>query len=245
MVITSKTNENIKKIYRLKDKKYRKEYKLYLVEGLKMTREAIEKGLPIENIVVSEEIKDEIFYTDKTLVVTKEIIKHLSDEVTPQGVLAVMKMPENLPFAPMGDCILLDRIQDAGNLGTIIRSAVAFNIKEIYLYNCVDLYNTKTIRSSMSGIFSIKAYSGDRIKECLKDIPLLCADMSGERLEDFIPYDKQCIVIGNEGNGVSDEIRSICNKTISIPMEKDMESLNAGVACSIIAYKLYVSKKNN
>ncbi len=237
-MITSKTNPLIKEISKLNsDRKYRYESGLYTVEGVKPVRECITAGCEIDKIICTEERFEEF---PQAVTVSAEVFRHICTEISPQGVLALVKIPENGLKAPQSSCLLLDRLQDPGNLGTIIRTANAAGYGEIYLINCVDAYSPKTVRASMSGIFHVKIYSDtqENILRALEGVPLICADMDGENVFDFTPPEKFCLCIGNEGSGINEEIMLRANKTIKIPMAETCESLNAGVSAGIAMYQL-------
>ncbi len=237
MVITSRSNPTVKFFLSLHDKKNRRQSGLYLVEGIKPVNECIAAGLYIEKIICTERFSEH--YPDAT-VVSVDVFGSVSDEKTPQGVMAAVRMPENVVCPPQNSCILLDRLQDPGNLGTIIRTANAAGFKEIYLIDCADPFSPKAVRASMSGIFFTKIYSGRReeVLNALKGIPIICADMHGEDIFGFTPPNKFCLCIGNEGSGIGDDIMSIAQYKISIPMDKTCESLNASVSAGIAMYLL-------
>ncbi len=240
MVIVSKNNPQVKQILSLKEKKYRKLYGEYLVEGIKQVREASEAGYEIEKIVYSQSYAGEEFRSIESMVVADNLFERLSDEVTPQGVLAVLKIPKMLPMPPRSNALLLDGVSDPGNLGTIIRTANAAGYEDIYLINGADPFSPKCVRSAMSGLFFVRIHVGSReeILAALNEIPLVCADMDGENVFEFTPPKRFCLVIGNEANGVSESIRKKCERTIRIPMRETCESLNAGVSAGILMYML-------
>lgn len=240
MVIVSKNNPQVKQILSLKEKKYRKLYGEYLVEGIKQVREASEAGYEIEKIVYSQSYAGEEFRSIESMVVADNLFARLSDEVTPQGILAVLKIPKVLPVSPRNNALLLDGVSDPGNLGTIIRTANAAGYEDIYLINGADPFSPKCVRSAMSGLFFVRIHIGSReeILASLDGIPLVCADMDGENVFEFTPPKRFCLVIGNEANGVSESIRKNCERTIRIPMRKTCESLNAGVSAGILMYML-------
>ena len=171
----------------------------------------------------------------------------MSDEVTPQGVLAVIARDEEFPSDTGSVSILLDGLQDPGNMGTIIRTAVAAGVKDIFAVNCCDPYSPKAVRSSMSGIFyvNIRTCDFNTAKEMLGDIPLIVADMCGESVFSFTPPPKYCLVVGNEGNGVSDEARESAKYTVKIPMSKNSESLNAAISLAVTLYELTEGKNKS
>lgn len=240
MVITSKSNPTIKEIAKLSDRKYRKEFGLYTVEGVKTVNECIAAGCKIDKIVCVEELTDSY---PSAVVVSREVFEAVSSEKTPQGVLAVVEIPETKLQPPQKSCILLDRLQDPGNLGTIIRTANAAGYNEIYLINCTDAFSSKAVRASMSGIFFVNVYSGERedVLNALDGVPIICADMDGENIFEFSPPKKFCLCIGNEGGGISDEIIKRATHKVKIPMSETCESLNAAVSAGIAMYQL----KNN
>lgn len=236
MLITSKSNPIIKAVSALADKKFRKLYNQYIVEGIKPVRECIEAGCEIERIICVEGLEG----FDGATVVSESVFKSISSEKTPQGVLAVVKMPQHSLKPPQKSCLLLDCLQDPGNLGTVIRTANAAGYDEIYMISCTDPYSPKAVRASMSGIFFVKIYQGSKeeILDTLKGVPLICADMNGENIFEFNPPKSFCLCIGNEGSGISNEITEQASYTVSIPMRSTCESLNAAVSAGIAMYAL-------
>lgn len=240
MIYSSKQNPKIKEIASLKEKKYRQKLGLYLVEGIKSVAEAIRMQKDVVKIVVAEDkLGNFVDFKGEIITVTNDVFNYLSDEVTPQGVMAVIKIPSLTPKVPTGNCLLLDGVSDPGNLGAIIRSANAFGFKDIYLVNSVDAFSSKVVRASMSGIFSVNIYNGsyDECLQALKGYQIIVADMDGEDVNSFIPPNKFVLVMGNEGNGVSAYLKGLASKTLSIPMRKECESLNVAVASAIIMFK--------
>lgn len=238
MVITSKSNQLIKDIVKLSsDRKCRRERGLFVVEGVKPVTECIAAGCKIETIVCKEELAEKF---PQAVLVSEGVFNTVSEEKTPQGVLALVHMPENKLTAPENSCLLLDRLQDPGNLGTIIRTANAAGYNELYLVNCTDAYSPKAVRASMSGIFFVKVYecSQKEAFETLKNVPLICADMDGENIFAFNPPEKYCLCIGNEGGGISDEVMLKAQYKVKIPMRETCESLNAAVSAGIAMYQL-------
>lgn len=241
MIYSSKHNEIIKSAASLKDKKSRQNSGLYLVEGIKMIREAYRYGVEIERIFATEKALLELGEINAEIcTVTEEVFNYLSDEKTPQGAIAVLKMRDLMPKNPTGDCMILDGVSDPGNLGTIVRTAAALGYKDIYGINCVDLYNPKTVRASMSGIYFVNYYKTEYsdIEKLFTGVEIVVADMCGEDLKEFKKQGRVAIVIGNEANGVSETLKSIASRTVKIGMEQNIESLNAAVAGSIIMYTL-------
>ncbi len=241
MIYSSKQNSLIKTIASLKDKKGRRDNGLYIAQGVKMVSEAIKFNQEIEYIVMAEGFDaSRLDCNAKTITVTNQVFEYLTDEVTPQGVLAVLKIPNTTVKKPSGNAIVLDGIQDPGNLGTIIRTAVASNYSDIYLINTVDPYSPKVVKASMSGIYSVNLYrcDYDNLLESLDGYDLIVSDLDGDNLFDFKPNKPFAIVIGNEGNGVSEELKRRANHVLTIPMSDKIESLNASVAAALMMYNL-------
>lgn len=241
MILTSKNNPLVKETASLKEKKGRRELGLFLVEGVKMARECQNSGFEIERIFLSENFENKELDESKVVRVSNDVLKTLSDEKTPQGVICRVKIPQKTLEKPTGKCLILDGVSDPGNMGAIIRTANAAGYNEIYLTpDCTDPYSPKSVRASMSGIFFTKLYFGTReeIVDALKGIAVYVADMNGENIFSIQPPEKYALAIGNEGNGISEEIFNAASKTLRIPMRETQESLNASVAAGISMYLL-------
>lgn len=239
-MIESLDNKKIKELRKLKDKKYRDKEKKYLVEGIHLVLEAYKKGDLLEIILGENEDVDILV---SKVYVSNQILKSLSSLETPYMVIGVCKYPnEDLE---LGDKLLiLDGVQDPGNLGTIIRSSVAFNISTVVLgNNCVDLYNSKVIRACQGMNFHINIIRRD-LKDFITNIKkedyyILGTNVNdGSDLKSISNLSKYAIIMGNEGNGVSKEIQDMCDRNIYIKMNDKCESLNVAVATSIILYEL-------
>ena len=252
-IISSLENPQIKKLKSLGEKKFRKFYGEYVVEGEKCVREAIFSGANLTKLFVSESKQNEYAdiinsCPDKTVVITDKLFGKIADTINPQGILAQIEMRPSEDFVPKHKPFLvLDRIADPGNLGTIIRSAVATGFNDIVLIDTVEPYNPKTVRASSSGIFFANFYplsATTLIAKC-KDagVEILVADMAGKNIFKINkPKEDYCLVICNEANGASKEILDGADKIISLPMRPEMESLNAGVCASVLMYEF--SKDN-
>ncbi len=248
-MITSKQNQSVKRIASLKQKKAREELGLYVVEGLKMIFDACSFGLKICEVFTTEKNANAFENVSfPVTLVSDAVFKNMSDEVTPQGVLAVLEIPKSEAITSLSRCLLLDRVQDPGNVGTIIRLAAACNVKDILTIDCADPYSPKAVRSSMSGIYRVNVIK-TTWQECERllsenGVPLVCADMDGENIFDAEPLEKFCLCVGNEGQGISEEILRRADKTVSIPMEGGIESLNVSVATGVSLYSLlYINKR--
>ena len=247
-MIVSKDNSQVKHIRQLKQKKYRDEFKEYIVEGVKIVEEAIEEKEEICLIVICEELLKKTVDTHnyKVEFVSKNIFEMISDTVTPQGILAIIKEKQskeintNVLFA-------LDDIQDPGNMGTIIRTLDAAGIKDLIISNeSADIYNPKVTRSTMGAIYRLNVIRTELLSK-LKELQengykIVVTSLETNKNHYDINFDeKTIIVIGNEGKGVSKEIMEIADIKVKIPMLGKSESLNASIATGIIAYE-YVRK---
>ena len=249
MIITSKDNEIIKNIKKLKEKKYRLDS--YIVEGIKMVKEAISENQEIALIAIREDFKID-FDTKKIKIVTisNKIFNDISDVKTPQGILAVIKKNQNNQIETNSDYILaLDSLQDPGNMGTIIRTADSANINQIIINKTtVDPYSPKVIRSTMGAIYRTNIIEVEDLKATLKEMKLkgfqiITTDLKAtQSIYDINYTNKTIVVIGNEANGVSQEILQTADKKVIIPMLGKTESLNASIAASIMIYE-YVRQK--
>lgn len=239
MIITSRHNPLVKLYASLKDKKGRISAGGYLVEGEKQVFEAVKSGRNVlsvmgkSSLVLPYERKVPCLYE-----VTDDICRFVADSVTPQGIFALVAFP---PFRRQngGNIVLLDGVSDPGNVGTIIRTCAAVGVKTVYILNGADAYSPKCVRSAMSGLNSVNVYPIEEgeIENAIENRRVIVADMNGENVFGKSVGGDFCLVIGNEAHGVSEKLKSRADEVVSIPMKIDMESLNAGVSCSIILYE--------
>jgi len=242
MVISSLDNKKVKFINSLKLAKKRKEYQMFIVEGMHLVYEAYKNGC-LEEIYLLENENLEFTCDLEITYVTYDVMQKITSLNTPAVVIGVCKIKSNNEI--VGDRILvLDGVQDPGNLGTIIRSSCAFSVDTIVLSrNCVDLYNEKVIRSTQGMIFKVNVVIGDLI-DIINDLKndnylILGTDVNkGVNVKTIKPR-RYALIMGNEGNGVSGDIKKICDKNLYIKMNSNCESLNVGVATSIILYELF------
>ena len=240
MLITSVHNEHIKELVKLKEKKYRDESNTFLVETKHLVLEAYKAGL-IKELILEQ---DEIFPLDVPITyVSKEVLKKLSSVESPSKVMAVVNKRE-VENTYGEKVLILDRIQDPGNLGTIIRSAVAFNIKTIICSpDTVDFYNPKVVRASQGMMFHIPILVKDT-KEVINelrnnDYKIVGTKVTnGKDVRTASIYSHFALIIGNEGQGISKEIDEMCDEYLYIKMNENCESLNASVAASILLYEI-------
>ena len=242
-IIKSLDNKKVKRYTKLLQKKYREEEKKFLVVGDHLVIEAYKTNNLLEVIKTED---NNICLDVPTTYVTYDIIKKISGMSNPQTIIGLCSI---LPPGNLGDRVLmLDDIQDPGNLGTIIRSSVAFNIDTIVISShTVDLYNDKVIRASEGMIFNINIIKKDLltfIDELKKEnYYIYGTNVNGGKLVDNLELpDKYVIIVGNEGNGVKEEILAKCDEYFYVPMNSKCESLNVGVATSIILYELDKNK---
>jgi len=249
-VITSKDNERIKEIRKIKDnKKFRDEKNVYIIEGTKMLYEAITEKVNIETIVVCEDcikektIDDTLLYEiakHDCIYVSDKIFCTLTDVVHPQGILAIVSKSQNNQINYNDNLIIiLDNVQDPGNLGTIIRTADAVGLSQILVINNgADAYNPKVIRATMGAIFRVNIIPIDNLDELKKaGFTIVATSLQGDKNIFDIKYKKHAVIIGNEANGVSKELQNSADIKAKIPMFGKTESLNASVAASIIMYE--------
>ncbi len=239
MHITSINNEYIKEISKLNEKKYRDKSNKYLIEGLHLVTEALKYDI-IDTIIIREDFSYE---TDiKHIIVSNEVMKKLSDNPSIPKIMAIVYKKESTISG--NKILLLDRLQDPGNLGTIIRSAVAFNFDTIILSNdTVDLYNSKVLRSTQGMLFNINILRQDLtnvINELKNNNYTIYGTKvdNGNDVKEINNTNKFALIIGNEGTGISDNISKRCDKYLYIKMNNNCESLNAGVAASILMYEM-------
>ena len=239
MIYSSVQNEKIKNIKKLNQKKYRDEENKFLVEGEHLVLEAYKHGY-LEELIVLENTD---FKLDiKMSIVTNQVLKYITELETPQKILGICKKINNNFIG--NKVLMLDNIQDPGNLGTIIRSASAFNVDTIILSkDTVDLYNPKVIRATQGLIFNMNIIICD-LEEKIKELKnnhyhILTTKVNGGKLIKNIQKEEKIVIImGNEGKGVSEKIQNLSDEFIYIEMNEICESLNVAVATSIILYEL-------
>lgn len=238
--ITSINNQLIKDIYQLKQKKYRNQTKKFMVEGLHLVEEAY-KNKVLKIVLSNDELLLNKFNNVKTVLVNNQIIEKLSNTTTPQNVLGVVDIIEN-KFELADKYLILDGVNDPGNLGTIIRTSLALGVNHLILSNnTVDIYNDKVIRATQGAIFKANIYYTDLedIYKKLKqnNIKIITTSLEANKaLNDLEKMDKFAIVVGNEANGISNVSKEYADELIIIPMKNNIESLNVGIASGIILY---------
>ena len=252
--IQSKDNKTIKHIISLQQRKYRQKFGEYTVEGIRAVTDIGKKGF-LRSILIRESKRSELeplVQTDLNVssvyVVQDPIFDKIEHSVNGQGILGIAKKYVNDLHSFIvedGLYVALDGVQDPGNLGTIIRTAVAAGAKGIFLLKgTVDPYNEKCVRSTMSALCNIPIFEDVTLSEFydfIKDntIKTYVTSLENSKPYHTISYAKRTmIILGNEGNGVSREIIEMCDQAITIPMYGDIESLNVSIAAALCMYKV-------
>ncbi len=240
MKIESLNNPHVKNWIKLKEKKYRDQVGLFLIEGDHILEEALKNGV-VEEILSS----NPVFAVENIpfFEVKETILKKVSSQVSSTNVIAVCKKRSEKKIE--GNVCLLDHIQDPGNLGTIIRSCVAFGINTLIVsLDTVDIYNEKVIRASEGMLFHLNIIKKD-LQETIEDLKGKGYTIYGTNvkkgisLKDVTPKNNYAIILGNEGSGIKENLQEKCDDLITIPIESSCESLNVGIATSIILYTFY------
>lgn len=259
--ITSKDNELIKHIRKLKDKKYRDESNEYVVEGVKLVEEAVKENAKIKQIIVCEdttrtyEIPTRIMLEIaryECISVSNKIFNIITQVTNPQGIMAIIeKNAQDAQIDYSQDIIVvLDDVQDPGNLGTILRTVDSIGLNQIIVSKgTADAFNSKVVRSTMGAIFRIKIIEVENLAQAIKEMrkhhfKLMVTSLQTKNSIYDIDFNKKIIVIGNEANGVSKEIQDMADEKAKIPMLGRTESLNASVAAGVVMYE-YVRQKLN
>ncbi len=267
-IITSRSNPIVKWAASLSEKKGRSSCRTFIAEGEKLVYEAIEAELPVTHIFISESKRDKLLYKTVALlgsekyantevyILNDSVFDKISTEKAPQGIISAIKYLDFFRdmdiiykeefFIKTGErALFLHSVRDPGNLGAIIRSAVAFGIDHIVMSSdSVDVYNPKVIRSAMGSLFKIRIST-------ISDVPsfIYAAQQNGRRmlaaelqenacsLSEIVLSSDDIVVIGNEGHGIPREISLLCDKSVYIPISEKTESLNASVAASIFMWE--------
>jgi RNA methyltransferase, TrmH family len=249
--ITSVDNEKIKFLRKLGEKKNRDESGQFLVENLIIIHNAIQAGfLPIslfisEDLIAKndEKLKDIIKKFPEYFLINEKINKYFSSLSTPSGIAAVFEKIEK-PLDLNKNVIYLNAINDPGNLGTILRTAVAFDLKNIVVdEKCADIYNSKTISAAKDAIFKLNIAKDNQqkiFKQIKNEMKVYATSLGGEENGgNIFPKEKFCLVLGNEANGVEKDILEKADKLVRIKMSQNIESLNVAVAAGILFKEIY------
>lgn len=251
-MITSRENPLVKRCRRLQaSAKARREEGLFLAEGTRLCREALDSGLRTEIILATPEaLAREPWLGERgeVLEITPEVAAAIADTKSPQGVFCLCAIPEEPLFAirPEGRYLLLDGLQDPGNLGTIIRGAEAFGVTALVLgQGCPDRFSPKVLRSTMGGVFRLPVFrSGDlpgtirQMREAGLTVWAAMLDPGARPIRQLPEEGGLGVVIGNEGSGVSRAVAGACDGAVYIPIAPRTESLNAAVAATVIMWEM-------
>lgn len=244
MVITSMENAKVVQAAKLLEKKHRKNSGMYLIEGERLVCDAQKHGAEIVDIFVKQSAESK-FHFENQIVLSDKVFEKLQDTVTSQGVIAVAKQPHQNLALPKGNCLVLDGLQDPGNVGTLIRTAAACGFSDVIAVNCVDVFSPKVLRAAMSAHFCVNLIQHDNLAEVFdvlsKNCQIVAADMNGENVFCAHLSNKVAVVLGNEGNGLSEYSKTHANMVVSLPMQNNFESLNVAVAGSVIMYQIFGS----
>ncbi len=267
-IITSRNNTLVKWTTSLESKKGREKERTFIAEGEKLTIEALEAHLPVSHIFIDERRHDELFekiapflfdeYFENTKVVTlsEGAFEKISTEMSPQGIICAIKYLDffnNIDIIYKDEffleenerTIILSSVRDPGNLGSVIRSAVAFGVEHIIVTaDSADIYNPKTVRSAMGSLFRVKITKVSSLDSCIKIMQELgrrvfAAELSDKALpiSDIMLTSQDSVIIGNEGHGIDKTLSSICDGSVYIPISRKTESLNASVAAAIFMWE--------
>lgn len=258
-MITSTSNQQVKQIIQLQKKsKLREKEQVFIVEGRKMFEEAksfLKKVYMTEDFYEEHKNIPSYFEEMDYELVTDSVMKSMSDTMTPQGVLALAKMPKyNLEDMVKKDrvtLLLLENLRDPGNLGTIIRTAEGAGVTGIIMSKeSVDIFNPKVIRSTMGAIYRMPFIYVENFKKTMEylqqqKVIIYASHLKGKNDYDEERYgEKTAIIIGNEANGITEETAEMADVLVKIPMEGSVESLNAAVASAILVYEVYRQRRN-
>ena len=254
-IIRSTKNAMIKQVNKLKSSKGRKAQAAYLLEGIHLVDEAIKADAAIKYLFISEDfsyLKDYEVLTYNIILLSPSVMEFLSSTETNQGIIALVDMEEvSLDQNLQGKYLVLDAVQDPGNLGTIVRTADAAGFTAVIVgQGSVDLYNDKVVRSMQGSQYHIPIFRTD-LREWLVEYAKTGYPIFGSALDNqardyqiVAGHDHLAIIVGNEGNGISTDVLQLCTEKVMIPIYGKAESLNVGVAAALLTYKAQESIKN-
>ncbi|MBE6599934.1 MAG: RNA methyltransferase [Ruminococcaceae bacterium] len=258
-IISSRQNREVVEVIKLGDKKARRDTGLFRIDGIKLAKEALEKGVKIEKIFLSESADIELPALPgscRLIRTTDEVFEKISEEKSPEGIICVAKHLDNLVkivtinngdtvFSDGKRLFLAESVRDPGNLGTLIRSANALGCERMIISaDCADLYNPKTLRAAMGAIFSIEIVAVESMSEAIsalrangRRIFAAALDRDARRLGSFELLPTDVFVVGNEGHGLANTTVGECTESVYIPMKAGAESLNAAAAAAVILWE--------
>ena len=242
--ITAKTNSTIQHVRKLlASRKYRYECRAFVADGTKLVDEALRWGIGVEALILREGVKFPVPPGIREIRVPEALMKDVSRMEAPQGVLALCRMPEPRPLALEPGCLILDGIQDPGNLGTILRAADAFEIPVVLTEGCADPYSEKTVRATMGAVFRTPPQQAEAeavLALCRKQGIPICATALSDRAVDIrsLALQNYAVVIGSEGQGIGETFLAAADAEAIIPMSPRCESLNAAVAATVVLWQM-------
>ena len=242
--ITSRKNPLLQQVKKLlSSRKAREEAGLFAADGVKLLAEAVRWYPGLDTVILSDGVHADVPESVRLFRVPEDVMASISPMESPQGALFLCRLPERKAYVPQPGCLLLDGIQDPGNLGTILRTADALDIPVTLLEGCADPYSPKTVRASMGAVFRTQPVKADwaEVKAAcgVAGIPVAVTALS-QRAKDLRNADLRgmTVVIGSEGQGVRREILESADGELIIPMNKHCESLNAAVAAAIVMWQM-------
>ena len=242
--ITSRKNPLLQQVKKLlSSRQERQKTGLFVADGTKLLQEAVTWWPGLQTVILSDTVELQLPQSVQVVRVPSDVMESISPMQSPQGALFVCRLPEKEPFAPTAGMLLLDGIQDPGNLGTILRTADALNVPVALLEGCADPYNHKTVRASMGAVFRSPVHQTtweEAKKACqAAGIPVAVTALS-DTAQDIrqAPVGTMAVVIGSEGQGVRQEILSSADAQLIIPMSDRCESLNAAIAAAIVMWQM-------
>ena len=246
MEITSVNNELVKETVKLQQKKHRDSEKKFILEGFKAIEEAYQLGLKVLHVfVLKEKISKYQFAKNEIIETTEQILKKISTtDSAPEAVAVACQKNFDLSMLQKAKkVLLLEEIKDVGNLGTILRSATAFNVDAVILYgNCTDIYNPKCVRASVGNLCKIPVFSMTNVEELKKYFSnferIATLPRATNLLKNFRPTPPSLIMFGSEANGLSKELIDFSTTSVKIEMNPTVESLNLSISCGIILYNI-------
>ena len=242
--ITARKNPLLQKVRRLlNSRKEREEAGLFVADGTKLLAEAVRWWPGLDTVILTEGVEAQLPEYVRVVQVPEDVMASISPMQTPQGALFLCRLPEKTEFLPQPGMLLLDGIQDPGNLGTILRTADALQIPVALLEGCADPYSHKAVRASMGAVFRmpICQVTWEQAKQVCADAGIsIGVTALSDRAEDLrnAPLNRMAVVIGSEGQGVRRQILENANGELIIPMNPNCESLNAAVAAAIVMWQM-------
>ncbi len=256
MTITSRQNPLVVRVSKLADRKHRKTDGLFLAEGVKLSAEAAAAGA-VEYLLMTEEHDDSPVTKSveasggEVITVSREVLEKVSTESAPQGMIAVCRMMNDVHTvyedgaSVDGRILILDRVRDPGNLGTVLRSAEAFGRVKLFVSGCADIYNPKTVRGSMGAVFRVNTVEFESTEAAVEAAKTAGYRVLGAALDDtavklgeYSLAANDAVIIGTEGKGISEDVLGMCDGKLYIPMTGG-ESLNCSVAASVIMWEMF------